>query len=78
MEMIWTKNKPTEPGAYWVRNYCVTNPKEAALVEVRDVAMSGELCSSLHEVNSEITRWRPISRHFDGMEWCGPLVPPNA
>lgn len=77
MELNWTKNKPTEPGAYWVRGYWLGRPKKAALVEVRD--LDGELCSNLHCTNSDDDNdsFGALESYSDAFEWCGPLVPHN-
>lgn len=78
MELNWTTNKPTTPGAYWVRGYHVGYRDEAALVEVREI--DGELCSNLHETNSDSANrnFDALAHHNDSFEWCGPLVPANA
>ena len=75
MELNWTKNKPTAPGAYWVRGYHVGHRDDRALVEVRET--DGELCSNLHNVNSDPHDPMPLADHSGRLEWCGPLVPAN-
>ena len=78
MELHWTKNRPTVPGAYWVRGYWLGRPNKAALVEVR--YLDGELCSNLHCTNSDDDNdgFDTLANHSDKFEWCGPLVPANA
>lgn len=77
MELNWTKSKPTEPGAYWVRGYHIGRRNEAALVVVSE--RNGELCSNLHSTNSDNDdEPTPLVNHNTRFEWCGPLVPANA
>ena len=77
MELYWTKNKPTTPGAYWVRGYEVGRSHRKALVVVME--RGGELCSNLHSTNSDNDdEPTPLANHSDRFEWCGPLVPANA
>ena len=67
----WTKNKPTIPGAYWVRGYSNDYPNEAALVEV--CGQNGTLYCNLHENNSS-SKFSSLDKYDDRFEWCGPLV----
>jgi len=78
MELNWTKNKPTEPGAYWVRGWSLDAGHEQDLAVVTVTEIDGELCSDVNECNTAWWRdWLPIENHSDRFEWCGPLVPAN-
>jgi hypothetical protein len=62
----WTRDKPTEPGAYWLRSEWLTRA-DGQIVEVDDA--TGELgfhVGSMHFYVSGV----------DG-EWAGPLTPPR-
>ena len=76
MDLNWTKNKPIAPGAYWVRGYHVGHRDDIALVEVREV--DGELCSNLHNSNSDPRDPMPLADHSDRFEWCDAFMPANA
>lgn len=82
MSEIWTSEKPTEPGAYWVKDFelygrALSARRGKALVEVRRV--DGDLRCNLHEQNSDndTDQWSAIAVMDDAFRWCGPLVPPN-
>lgn len=80
MEMNWKKEKPTVPGAYWVRGFTFPDSGGKALVEVENHA--GELWSNLHESNSirfadKYSGWTALTDTADHFEWCGPLLPSN-
>lgn len=72
MRRKWTNEKPTQPGAYWVRGYEITDRSEAALVEIR--SMHGVLCSNIHAQNTDADDFSPIEKMTDRIEWCGPLM----
>ena len=72
MAKDWTKEKPTQPGAYWVRGYDIGNRNETALVEVRE--QDGELCSNLHNRNTDVSDPMPLADHSERFEWLGPLI----
>jgi len=68
----WTHDKPTQPGAYWIRgNLLLTN----ALVEVKLV--DDVLWCNLHQVNTEL-RYEDtftVEQLNSDFEWLGPLAP---
>lgn len=74
----WTKTKPTEPGAYWVRGFRaeVGAPNQHALVEVGHDD-EGVLCCNLHVDTTDDDRrfWYEIQQLDPSFEWCGPLHP---
>ena len=77
----WNKQKPSTPGAYYVRGYDLDHPATHALVEVM-LDNDSELRCNLHESNSaeiddEFSDWSHMDDMSDGFEWIGPLVPPN-
>lgn len=83
--MKWTNEKPTQPGAYWLRGWSSPETDRAALVEVQRKAGislliqgkgAGLICN-LHERNSGENRrnWYPVGDLANSLEWCGPLVP---
>ena len=78
MRMKWTRDKPTEPGAYWVRGFGFDKSRAEALVEVR--AWRGGLKCNLHETTGtrEYDDWFHVADLSPAFRWCGPLVPPNA
>lgn len=78
----WTKQKPAEEGAYYVRGYDTDRSATHALVEVM-LDNSHELRCNLHESNSdaiddEFSNWSYMDDLSDEFEWIGPLVPHNA
>jgi hypothetical protein len=76
MKKTWKKQKPTMPGAYWVRGYCLGREEMTGLVEVRRV--KGELCSNMHNCNTDDDdELAPVANYSERFEWCGPLLPPN-
>lgn len=71
----WTKDKPTAPGAYWVRGYRLGEPdSRPALVEVTHND-DGKLLCNLHEHNSndETHQWSLVADFAERFEWFGPL-----
>jgi len=81
MELNWTKDKPTSPGAYWVRGFNVGEKQQTpALVEVKLVG--DELRCNLGENNQDPfndgpSAWSWLDDLSARFEWCGPLMPPN-
>lgn len=70
----WSKSKPTEPGAYYVRGFRLFEPdSRPALVEVE--IDDGKLCCNLHESNSkdDFRQWDLLQSLSEGFEWLGPL-----
>lgn len=67
----WTHEKPTQPGAYWIRGNLL---REDALVQVR--AMGSVLCCNLHQVNSDpgFEFGFTIEQLSEDFEWLGPLT----
>lgn len=63
---VWTREKPTAPGAYWLRSEWLTGD-QALLVEVEDA--TGELGFHIGTVHRYVA-------DADG-QWAGPLVPPQ-
>jgi hypothetical protein len=71
----WTQDKPTAPGAYWVRGYRLGEPdSRPALVEVTHND-DGKLLCNLHEHNSndETHQWSFVADFAERFEWFGPL-----
>jgi hypothetical protein len=68
----WTHNKPTLPGAYWIRGNLL---QDDALVQVK--LLDGVLLCNLHQVNSDpsIEFAFPIAKLNPDFEWLGPLAP---
>ena len=68
----WTHNKPTLPGAYWIRGNLL---RADALIEVQRV--DNELWCNLHLVNTEhrIEYGFTIDQLSPDFEWLGPLMP---
>lgn len=83
----WKQQKPTEPGAYWVRGFNAWRPASRqfqALVQVRlyhfeDSDFGTELVCNLHQSTSEddLRNWSPVADYNDKFEWAGPLVSPE-
>lgn len=76
--MTWTNDKPTEPGAYWIRGNGLHMP---ALVHVRpDEERQGPLRCNLHQVTTEfdMAYSYTIEQLSPEFEWCGPLLQPDA
>ncbi|MEA1606126.1 hypothetical protein [Pseudomonas spirodelae] len=71
----WTHNKPTLPGAYWIRGNLL---RADALIEVKRV--DDELWCNLHLVNTEhrIEYGFTIDQISPDFEWLGPLAPVQA
>ena len=76
MRLAWTRRKPTEPGAYWLRGFEFGNPSAQALVEVR--RWRGDLRCNVAECNYDrnYDEWSHVA-DMGPFRWCGPLVPPN-
>lgn len=75
----WTKQKPTRPGAYYVRGFRLGEEGTLpALVEVR-MYEAGVLITNIHERNSEddLNQWSQVSDCADRFEWLGPLAASN-
>ena len=72
--MNWTRNKPTEPGAYFVRGFALGHPLVQALVEVRK--WRGVLICNLHETTGdcEYDDWPHMTDMSQNFSWCGPLA----
>lgn len=68
----WTHEKPTQPGAYWIRGNLL---QEDVLVQVKVV--NGVLSCNLHQVNSDpgLDFGFTIEKLSDDFEWLGPLAP---
>lgn len=68
----WTHDKPTQPGAYWIRGNLL---QADALVKVQMV--DGELWCNLHLVNTEasLEYGYSIAQLSPEFEWLGPLMP---
>lgn len=66
----WTHDKPTQPGAYWIRGNLL---RADALIEVKLV--DDELWCNLHLVNTEhrIEYGFTIDQLSPDFEWLGPL-----
>lgn len=73
----WTKNKPTAPGAYYVRGFRLGEKESRpALVEVvRDVKETGNLVCNLNKnnANDKTLDWLFVEEMADHFEWLGPL-----
>lgn len=71
-ENSWTHDKPTQPGAYWIRGNLL---RADALIEVKLV--DDELWCNLHLVNTEhrIEYGFTIDQLSPDFEWLGPLMP---
>jgi len=67
----WTHEKPTQPGAYWIRGNLF---QEDALVQVKLV--DGVLSCNLHQVNSDpgFEYGYTIEKMNKDFEWLGPLT----
>jgi hypothetical protein len=74
----WTKQKPTEPGAYYVRGWAFCDPHKVALVEVRCGNTARHLFGNLHAKNSDDfeTKSFPIRKYSNRLEWLCPLLTP--
>jgi hypothetical protein len=68
----WTHDKPTQPGAYWIRGNGLSR---AALIQV--IEDEGELCCNLHmhTTDSDFSYGYTIEQLDDEFEYLGPLVP---
>lgn len=68
----WTHEKPSKPGAYWIRGNLL---QEDALVQVKVV--NGVLFCNLHQVNSDpgFEYGFTIEKLSNDFEWLGPLAP---
>ncbi|WP_282338528.1 hypothetical protein [Pseudomonas sp. PS02288] len=74
--LTWNNQKPTLPGAYYVRGFRLGEcHSRHALVEVATVA-SGELVCNINEsnINDDLRDWPFVADLADRFEWCGPLV----
>jgi hypothetical protein len=69
--MKWTKDKPTSPGWYWVRNIVVgADDYEPAKIEA-DLEESGRLFVD-YSCDAE---W--LDDYGDNYEWAGPMPEPE-
>lgn len=71
----WTKDKPTAPGAYWVRGFRLGEPdSRPALVEVTR-SDAGTLLCNLNDsnTNDETREWSFVEDLAERFEWFGPL-----
>lgn len=68
----WSNQKPTQPGAYWIRGNLL---QADALVQVQVV--DGVLWCNLHQVNTELRLdyGFTIEQLHQDFEWLGPLAP---
>lgn len=66
----WTRAKPTQPGAYWVRGNLLMEP---ALVQVKNER--GQLWCNLHmsTTDPDFCRGFCIAQLSDQFEWIGPI-----
>lgn len=72
--VVWSKTKPTIPGAYWVRGWNLDNGKQLEQALTTVALIDGELCSDLNERNTDRHRdWMLIEQHSEDFEWHGPL-----
>lgn len=72
--MTWTNDKPTIPGAYWIRGNGLEMP---ALLHVRpDEEHGGVLSCNLHQRTTEfdMAYSYTIEQLAPEFEWSGPLV----
>jgi hypothetical protein len=68
-EVFWTREKPTRPGFYWVRN----DTGAKTIPEVKQFAVEGEYAITPGAIEPV---YGPFST--DGWDWfAGPLYPPN-
>lgn len=65
--MIWTKEKPTKPGWYWVRGACGND----VIFDIRPM-LGGQLIYFGDEDNS----WT-VGENDDGLEYAGPIEKPQ-
>lgn len=73
----WTKIKPTEQGAYWVKGFNLfRQPRQQVEALVHVKMYRGKLIVNLHETNSsnEYENWYCISDLENHFQWCGPLL----
>lgn len=79
LNIEWSATKPTAPGAYWIRGFCLDDGQEekAALVEVCE-SQEGLICN-LHRCNSDrpdtFSEWHEVAELDDTFEWSAPLTP---
>ncbi len=69
--VAWTREKPTIPGAYWVRGFDTDDRSMTALVEV--FYDEHNLFVNLHECNSEKASGFMLAAVSPNFEWQGPL-----
>lgn len=69
----WVSDKPTKPGAYWIRGNGLDEP---AVIQVK--IEEGELWCNLHQCNTEphFGFGYTIDQLSDEFEWFGPLAAP--
>ena len=73
----WTHEKPSQPGAYYVRGFRLgEDDSRPALVEV-DHGQQGQLVCNIHDGNSndDLREWSYLDDFADRFEWLGPLAP---
>lgn len=79
----WTTDKPSRPGAYYVRgfNWGRNDEQYEALVQVASHWFLGDeapsLVCNLHESTSEedLSNWCELKELSEKFEWAGPLLP---
>lgn len=71
----WSQEKPSIPGAYWVRGFRLGEPdSRPALVEVARNDEGEMLCNiNEHNTNDETHQWTLVADCADRFEWFGPL-----
>lgn len=73
--LVWKQQKPTEPGAYWLKGNVFLNSEHTSLVrvEVLGGALSVVSCDDADEHKAYLAEWG------DDFYWAGPLAsPPKA
>jgi len=66
----WTKEKPTKPGFYWLRNYRIKWRTKDVQPKAIMTRLTGEWVRFFNEAPSH------LSAIVEG-EWSGPIEPPS-
>jgi hypothetical protein len=84
MSVEWSNETPTVPGAYWVRNFNLSQREgeepDVGLVRVELGGNEG-LRVNLHSDSTgqqgKFDDWYSVKDLMRDLEWCGPLVEPS-
>jgi len=75
----WTNDKPTLPGAYWIKGAEHGNPEQVSLVQI-DEHHGKLICSIGHDPSDQTNYakedWYDVTKLDETFQWQGPLKRP--